>query len=121
MFWAATKAMEARGFKGYERCTASLGGGLVRSAEGLEVQTTKLAAFRPASVDTLVVSGTETDVCVLGTVLGAVDRGYRVVIATDAVCSSSDETHDALLTLYGKRYGQQVETATVDVILKDWA
>ena len=31
VFWAATKAMEARGLKGYERCTASMAGGLVRS------------------------------------------------------------------------------------------
>lgn len=71
-------------------------------------------------IDTLVITGGETDVCVLGTVLGAVDRGYRVVIATDALCSSSDETHEALLTLYHNRYGQQVETVTTDVILENW-
>jgi len=57
VFWAATKAMQARGLAGYERLTASLAGGLVRSAEGLEVQTTRLADIRPASVDTLVVPG----------------------------------------------------------------
>lgn len=57
VFWAATKAMEARGFKAYEHVTASLAGGLVRSAEGLEVQTTRLSAVRPSSVDTLVVPG----------------------------------------------------------------
>jgi len=71
-------------------------------------------------IDTLVVSGAETDVCVLAAVLGAVDRGYRVVVATDALCSSSDHTHDALLTLYRERYGQQVETATAADILGAW-
>ncbi|MDB5413827.1 MAG: isochorismatase hydrolase [Rubritepida sp.] len=71
-------------------------------------------------VDTLVVSGGETDVCVLSTVLGAVDRGYRVVIATDALCSSSDETHDASVKLYSSRYRQQVETVTTEVILRNW-
>ena len=71
-------------------------------------------------IDTLVVTGGETDVCVLGTVLGAVDRGYRVVVVTDALCSSSDETHDALLTLYHNRYGQLVETVTTDVVLQSW-
>ena len=36
--------------------------------------------------------------CVLATVIGAVDHGYRViVVVTDAVCSSSDEGHDAML------------------------
>lgn len=57
VFWAANKAMEARGLPGYERCTASIDGGLVRSAEGLELQTDALKKFRPASVDTLVVPG----------------------------------------------------------------
>ncbi|GAC1333873.1 MAG: cysteine hydrolase [Beijerinckiaceae bacterium] len=77
-------------------------------------------ALREMKVDTIVVTGGETDVCVLATVLGAVDRGYRVVIATDALCSSSDETHDALLTLYKNRYSQQVEAVTTDTILQQW-
>jgi nicotinamidase-related amidase len=59
-------------------------------------------------------------VCVLATVLGAVDRGYKVVVVTDALCSSSDETHQASLGLYENRYGMQVETVTTDCILKNW-
>jgi nicotinamidase-related amidase len=70
--------------------------------------------------DTIVVTGGETDVCVLATVLGAVDRGLRVVVATDALCSSSDETHDALMQLYHNRYGQQVETVPADAVLEAW-
>jgi transcriptional regulator GlxA family with amidase domain len=57
VFWAATKAMAARGLPGYERVTASLDGGLVRSAEGLELQTTRLRECRPSAVDTLIVPG----------------------------------------------------------------
>ena len=57
VFWAATKAMAARGLPGYERVTASLDGGLVRSAEGLELMTVPMSDFRPSSVDTLVVPG----------------------------------------------------------------
>lgn len=71
-------------------------------------------------IDALVISGGETDVCVLGTVLGAVDRGYRAVIVTDALRSSCDEAHDALLTLYRCRYGQQVETVTTVTVLRNW-
>lgn len=71
-------------------------------------------------IDTLAISGAETDVCVLAAVLGAVDRGYRVVLPTDALCSSSDRTHDALLTLYRERYGQQVEAVTAECILRSW-
>jgi nicotinamidase-related amidase len=72
------------------------------------------------NADTLVISGAETDVCVLATVLGAVDRGYRVIVTTDAICSSSDETHDALMTLYERRYTQQVETVEVATLLDAW-
>src|SRR4051794_11147608 len=37
--------------------------------------------------DTLVITGGETDVCVLAAVMDAVDAGYRVVLAKDALCS----------------------------------
>ncbi|MDB5378677.1 MAG: isochorismatase hydrolase [Rubritepida sp.] len=77
--------------------------------------------LRHEGVDTLAISGGETDVCVLATVLGAVDRGYRVVIAADALCSSSDEAHDASMTVYATRYGQQVETASTEDILRAWS
>jgi nicotinamidase-related amidase len=70
--------------------------------------------------DALIVTGSETDVCVLATVLGAVDRGYRVVVVTDAVCSSSDEGHDALLKLYTERYSQQIETTDSETVLSLW-
>ena len=48
-------------------------------------------------VDTLIISGGETDVCVLSTVLSAVDLGYRIILVEGALCSSSDESHDAIL------------------------
>jgi nicotinamidase-related amidase len=76
--------------------------------------------LRGEGVDTLIVSGGETDVCVLATVLGAVDWGFRVVVATDAICSSADETHDAVMTIYHSRFAEQVETATVNDIIAGW-
>lgn len=78
------------------------------------------ASLSRAGVDTLVVSGAETDVCVLASVLGAVDLGYRVVVAADAVCSSSDATHDSLIGLYHQRFGQQIETAETGEIIEAW-
>ena len=70
--------------------------------------------------DAVVITGAETDVCVLAAVLSAVDFGYRVILATDALCSSSDATHDALLTLYRQRFAQQIEAADVASILASW-
>ncbi len=72
--------------------------------------------LRERSVDTIIVTG----VRVLSTVLGAIDRGYRVVVATDALCTTSDETQEALLTLYRNRYSEQVEAVTSDVIIQNW-
>lgn len=78
------------------------------------------ARLRARGVDTLIVTGAETDVCVLAAVLGGVDLGYRIVLATDGLCSSCDEAHDALLLMYRMRYGHQVETMTTAEILDRW-
>lgn len=76
--------------------------------------------LRTARVDTLVITGSETDVCVLSTVLSAIDLGYRVILVRDAVCSSTDEGHDALMTLYESRYNVQIELATAEEIIEGW-
>ena len=79
-----------------------------------------IAHLRERSTDVLIVTGSETDVCVLATVLGAVDHGYRVIVVRDGVCSSSDEGHDALLELFETRYNVQIETADADTVLRAW-
>jgi len=71
-------------------------------------------------IETLIVGGGETDVCVLATVMSAVDLGYRVLLASDALCSVDDATHDALMLLYKRRYSQQVQTGTTAEILSAW-
>jgi nicotinamidase-related amidase len=76
--------------------------------------------LRERNVDTLVVTGAETDVCVLATVLGAMDRGYRVIVVTDAVCSSADQGHDALVQQYQRRFSQQLETVDTETLLRLW-
>ncbi|TYL83337.1 cysteine hydrolase [Bradyrhizobium cytisi] len=72
------------------------------------------------NVDALIVSGGETDVCVLATVLAAVDYGYRVILVTDALCSSSDQSHDALLGVYSQRFSLQIEVTTTECVLERW-
>jgi nicotinamidase-related amidase len=70
--------------------------------------------------DGLIVTGSETDVCVLATVLAAVDLGYRVIVVRDGMCSSSDEGHNALMTLYHRRYTEQIEVADAATIMERW-
>ena len=76
--------------------------------------------LRNAGIDTVVITGGETDVCVLATVLGAMDWGFRVILVTDALCSSADETHDAMMNVYMNRFGEQVETVTTQTLLDSW-
>jgi nicotinamidase-related amidase len=76
--------------------------------------------LRDAGVDTTVITGGETDVCVLATVLGAVDWGFRVILVTDALCSSADGTHDSMMNVYTNRFGQQVECVTTETLLASW-
>ncbi|MCP2057677.1 UNVERIFIED_ORG: nicotinamidase-related amidase [Bradyrhizobium japonicum] len=78
------------------------------------------AQLREAGVETVIVTGGETDVCVLATVLGAVDWGFRVILVADALCSSADETHDSMMKIYMNRFGQQVECVTTETLLSNW-
>ena len=71
-------------------------------------------------ISTLVITGSETDVCVLATVLHAIDLGFRVVIVEDALCSSSDAGHDALMTLYRNRFAEQIELINSEELTSLW-
>jgi nicotinamidase-related amidase len=68
--------------------------------------------LRQENVDTIIFSGVETDVCVLASVFDAVDAGFHVVVATDAVGSSSPLSHDAILAHVLPRMPDQIELAT---------
>jgi len=59
-------------------------------------------------IDSVVITGGEIDVCVLAAVLDAVDLGYRVVLASDGLCSVSDKAHDDLLQLFRERFQHQI-------------
>jgi len=76
--------------------------------------------LRSDGIDTVIITGGETDVCVLATMLGAIDWGFRVILATDALCSSADETHDAMMNVYMNRFGQHVECVTPQTLLNSW-
>ena len=52
--------------------------------------------------------------------MGAVDWGFRVILVTDALCSSADETHNAMMNVYTSRFGQQVECVSTDTLVESW-
>lgn len=71
-------------------------------------------------VDSLILTGAETDVCVLATALAAIDYGFRIVLVTDAVCSFSDEGHESLIELFQRRFSQQAATTDTETVLRHW-
>jgi nicotinamidase-related amidase len=93
---------------------------LDKSAYSAFFRSPLLADLLERQVRTVVVSGAETDVCVLSTVLDAVNIGLRVVLVEDAVCSSSDAGHDALMTMYRLRYAQQIDLVNADILPEYW-
>ena len=77
-------------------------------------------SLRRRDVDTLLLSGVETDVCVLATALDAIDRGFHVVLAADAMTSFSATGHRAALDAIYPRFDQQIEIATTTALLAAW-
>lgn len=79
------------------------------------------AALDELKADTIIFTGVETDVCVLATALTAIDRGYRTILISDAIASSSPEGHRASFDSVYPRFDQQVELIDTETLLKAWS
>jgi nicotinamidase-related amidase len=78
------------------------------------------ARLAAEGVEALVFSGVETDVCVLASLMAAVDRGFRVVAAVDALSSSNLTAHQAVIDHVLPRMADQVEIVPTAEILAAW-
>lgn len=65
-------------------------------------------ALRARGVRTLVVTGTMTDICVLGTVIGAFNREYRLIVVEDGVATLWPEIQRATLDIIRRAYARVV-------------
>lgn len=79
-----------------------------------------VASLSRRQATTLVLTGVETDVCVLATAFDAVDRGLHVVVVADAVTSASHAGHRAALDAIYPRLDRQIEIMTVNDVLALW-
>ena len=77
-------------------------------------------ALRARGVDTLVVTGTMTDICVLATVVGAFNREYRITVVEDAVTTLWPEIQRATLDIIGRAYGRITSTKEVADVVGGW-
>ena len=109
----------APGSKGHE-----LWAGLDVKPEDLTVQKTRFSAFiqgssnleallRARGIDTVIVTGTLTNVCCESTARDAMMRNFRTVMVTDANAAGSDELHNASLIAFYLKFGDIMPTAMV--------
>ena len=69
-------------------------------------------------IETLIITGVTTEVCVSSTLRSAVDLGYRCITVSDA-CASGDSTlHKAALTMIGVEGGILGEVATTAEVVE---
>jgi biuret amidohydrolase len=61
-------------------------------------------------INSLVVTGLTTDVCVTQTARETADRGFRVIVAEDACTTLSEEMHRAALTAFALAFGRVRKT-----------
>ena len=73
--------------------------------------------LRAEDVDTLLVCGFTTNVCVEGTARGAHERGFDVVVAEDCCASFSPEQHDAGIRNIELLLGTTAPLAEVETLL----
>ena len=77
-------------------------------------------ALRARGIDTLVVTGTMTDICVLATVVGAFNHEYRVTVVEDAVSTLWPEIQRATLDIIGRAYGRVAASKDVIDVVNGW-
>ena len=98
--------------------------GLSVAPEDLAVEKLAHSAYFPGSsplpelleergVDTLLVAGTVTNVCVEGTVRDASTEGLRVVLVADACAALRDQDHNATLHVVYRSFGDVRSTEDV--------
>lgn len=98
--------------------------GLDMAPSDLAVEKTARGAWTPGSselpsllaaldIDTVLVTGTVTNVCVEDTVRGASSAGLRVILVADACAATRDQDHNATLHVVYRSYGDVRSTTEV--------
>ena len=106
----------------------ALWAGLQTKSGDLFVQKTRFSAFiqgssdleaqlRASGIDTVLVTGTVTNICCESTARDAMMRNFRTIMVTDANAAMSDEMHNASLIAFYVRFGDIMSTDYLRVLL----
>ncbi|ESR27071.1 isochorismatase [Lutibaculum baratangense AMV1] len=74
--------------------------------------------LRDLRVNSLIVTGTITEMCVEDTARHAVHHGYRTVVVSDAVASNDLAGHEAALRAFEKNYGWVLPSESIREALR---
>ncbi len=77
------------------------------------ISTDLEARLRRLDVNTVVVCGLTTDVCVASTARGAADRNFETIVVEDACTTLSEQLHRASLDVIGLAFGRTASTAQI--------
>ena len=78
------------------------------------------AVLRARRVTHLVLTGTMTDICVLATVVGGMNREYRMTVVEDATATLSPEIQRATLDIIRRAYARVVTVKQVAEEIGRW-
>ncbi len=82
--------------------------------------TTLDAALRSRSVTHLVLTGTMTDICVLATVIGGMNREYRMTVVDDGTATLWPEVQRATLDIIRRAYARVLTTKQIAEEIARW-
>ena len=83
--------------------------------------TTLQQVLTKRGIETLIITGVTTEVCVSSTLRTAVDLGYRCITVSDACASGDPALHEAALAMIGVEGGIFGEVATTAAVVKRFA
>jgi len=78
------------------------------------------AALRARGVTHLVLTGTMTDICVLATVVGGMNREYRMTIVEDGTATLWPEIQRATLDIIRRAYARVLTTKQIADEIGRW-
>ena len=77
-------------------------------------------ALRARRITHLVLTGTMTDICVLATVVGGMNREYRMTVVEDATATLSPEIQHAALDVIRRAYARVLTVKQVAAEMAGW-
>lgn len=75
--------------------------------------------LRELKIDTVVLTGVVTDICIQHTAADAFFRGYRIIIPKDCVEAADAATQEEALRFIRKAYGPEITTSK-ELLKKKW-